>query len=622
MNPDIKLFITHSPNSSNYCINRPFTTNIIAGSEFLDKPVSTDFTLDNTGDNISSLNRSYSELTVAYWAWKNVSADYLGFCHYRRLFNFNPERLKREKSYGVYELENLSEEALDELSWNEQAIIDAIVGYDFIIAKGINITILGAKSVREQWSKTDVLPDSALDSLLYIIANEYPWLMNSAQSYFGGKVFYPCNMFVMSKIMIDTYFPILFDVLDKYESSVDMSTYSIQTLRTTGHLAERLFGIFYVYESSINRHRLKELDIVLFKSTAKTDDIIPVSENTVPIVFCANNSFTPYLDVCLSSFLDHVSAGVNYHFFVFHTDISKNNKARLSERFTQYPQANLTFVNVNSFFAGKQMKAKGLVHHVTIETFFRFLIPEVLGKFKKVLYLDSDLLALNDIAELFQTDLGDNLIGAIIDADYLSCLNYEKMTPGRRQSNGMTRYDYSVQVLDMADPYRYFQAGVLLINVEKMKKQFSFTEIIDAAFAYKYIYLDQDVLNKLCSGRVLFLDPKWNVLVDRISDDSRQDLIKKWAPSRIAESYEAARINPSIIHYAGDLKPWNNPDMDFAGLFWKYARSSPYYEELILRMTRPPKPTSFRRYLRTKKIVNFFYNIPFFRKIWNFLNRY
>ena len=41
---------------------------------------------DNTGDNISSKNSYYCELTGLYWVWKNCSDDYKGIVHYRRFF--------------------------------------------------------------------------------------------------------------------------------------------------------------------------------------------------------------------------------------------------------------------------------------------------------------------------------------------------------------------------------------------------------------------------------------------------------------------------------------------------------------------------------------------------------
>ena len=52
---------------------------------------------DNTGQNISTENRKYCELTAIYWAWKNYRAlgnpDYIGLSHYRRLFNLNKVNL-------------------------------------------------------------------------------------------------------------------------------------------------------------------------------------------------------------------------------------------------------------------------------------------------------------------------------------------------------------------------------------------------------------------------------------------------------------------------------------------------------------------------------------------------
>ena len=51
------------------------------------KPLSLGYSKDSTGDNISSKNANYCELTGLYWAWKNMSADYLGLVHYRRHFS-------------------------------------------------------------------------------------------------------------------------------------------------------------------------------------------------------------------------------------------------------------------------------------------------------------------------------------------------------------------------------------------------------------------------------------------------------------------------------------------------------------------------------------------------------
>ena len=80
---------------------------------------------DDTGENISELNREVNEMTAIYWAWKNYdklgNPDYIGLCHYRRLFNFTGKRFFRTK-----------EQILSKSGQNEKIISKYLNKHDFI----------------------------------------------------------------------------------------------------------------------------------------------------------------------------------------------------------------------------------------------------------------------------------------------------------------------------------------------------------------------------------------------------------------------------------------------------------------------------------------------------------
>lgn len=130
--------------------------------------------------------------------------------------------------------------------------------------------------------------------------------------------------------------------------------------------------------------------------------------------------------------------------------------------------------------------------HISVETYYRFLIQEILPDYDKVLYLDSDLIIQGDISELYSVDLGNNLLAAAHDIDFLGNLN---MKDGKRLT-------YAKKVLGMKNPYDYFQAGVLVLNTAEMRQLYSIETWLDYASDDRFIYNDQDVLNAHCEGRV------------------------------------------------------------------------------------------------------------------------
>ena len=96
------------------------------------------------------------------------------------------------------------------------------------------------------------------------------------------------------------------------------------------------------------------------------------------------------------------------------------------------------------------------------------------------------------------------------------------------------------------------------------------------------MYVDQDVLNSCCQGKIFFLDMSWNMMTS--CGGQRIKNIFTFAPEYVVKQYEEARKSPRIIHYAGYLKPWNDPMEDFASEFWDCVRGTFLYEIMISRL--------------------------------------
>lgn len=563
---EIRIFVTHTPNRNTMLVEHPLMYNVIAGSDFQKASIPEGMLVDNEGENISFKNKSYCELTTQYWAWKNQVADYYGFCHYRRFFSFYPGKLQ-EADCGCLIYQTFDEKTRNELQMEEQTMRQCIEKYDFLIAKGIPVNALQSKSVYQHYKNAPELHIEDLDLLLEIIREKYPELTDTAERYVQGKVFYPCNMFIMKRELFEQYSEMLFTILEEFEARSDMSRYSREGIRTPGHLGERMTGIFYEYLKKKGGYRLGELQMAQIEKTESVPACRKKENGAIPVVLAANQAYVPILYTCLKSIVNQVSENRMYEVYIFHTDIETDSQRELQG--LQRENLNVTFVNVTSRVAGYRLRAK---EHITAETFYRFLILDILKEYPKVLYLDCDMIIRRDVAELYDVQLGENLIGAVIDPDFAGQCNGANTDTMR----------YCADVLKLKDSLTYFQAGVLLLNVEELNRKTTVRELLEMSDTGIYKYSDQDILNVICEGRVTYLDMSWNVLTD--CNHYRWQHVIKSAPYYVMDAYEKARKNPYIIHYAGSEKPWKNPKDDFAKEFWKVARTTPYYEEIIYDM--------------------------------------
>ena len=294
---------------------------------------------------------------------------------------------------------------------------------------------------------------------------------------------------------------------------------------------------------------------------------MPRALPVVPLVLAADDAYVPMLNTTIYSMLKNASKDFHYDVIVLGRGIDQS-RCSIMQRFlvSKFSNVTLRFVEVGSLVDGYDLRTNNA--HIGIETYYRFLIQGLLPFYDKVLYLDSDLIVEGDVSELYSLGLGDCLLAAAHDIDYLGNLN---LKDGKR-------IKYSKDVLGLDDPYGYFQAGVLLLNTRALRDFCSVEDWLDAVSSSEFIYDDQDVLNARCQGKVCYLPYEWNVMIDC---GGRVANLFSIAPAEDYEAYLAAKDSPKVVHYAGVDKPWKDARCDESVRYWSYAQETPFYEELV-----------------------------------------
>lgn len=197
---------------------------------------------DNTGNNISTLNPYFCELTGMYWMWKNLKADYLGLAHYRRHFCFR-------KKHG----ENSEDSKWKSVLTSKEAQL-LCKRNDVIVPEKRHYVIETLESHYEHTHYKEHLEKSR-----QIIRGRYPQYLESYDRVLKQKSGYMFNMFIMRADLVDEYCTFLFDILFELDKQVDTSEYSAFQARYPGRVGEILFNVWLDKRSKEKALKVKEI---------------------------------------------------------------------------------------------------------------------------------------------------------------------------------------------------------------------------------------------------------------------------------------------------------------------------------------------------------------------------
>lgn len=270
-----------------------------------------------------------------------------------------------------------------------------------------------------------------------------------------------------------------------------------------------------------------------------------MTNKTIPIFFSIDDSYAPFLSVALKSAIDNSKSENNYRAIVMFDSLSQDNRERLGGLATDNFKIDFVEMNEGLETITDRLSNRIRSEYFTLTIYFRLFIASMFPEYDKAIYIDSDIILEEDIAELFSIDIGDNFIGACRDASI----------------DGIEPFQSYVEQVVGVDRNDYVNSGVLLMNLKKLR---------DADFDKHFLFLlntyhfdsvapDQDYLNAICKGSIYYLSPKWNAM-----------------PNEQKPKIEGAKL----IHYNLFSKPWCYDGLQYGERFWHYAENSGYINEI------------------------------------------
>ena len=265
--------------------------------------------------------------------------------------------------------------------------------------------------------------------------------------------------------------------------------------------------------------------VLLIKNNKTTIPTIPKpkNNNSINIVFTTDKEYSSYLKVALKSLILNKDKDSIYNIYILSIDLNKKTQEELKTFKQNDVEINTVPLKVKTL--DKIIDKKINFFYVSRADLFKFFIPEMFQNFDKILYLDSDILVLKDISEIYNYNLENKIIGVL-----------PEKTNFKNEENSK------------------YNCGVILFDIKKCSENNITKKLIQAKNNDKTKrYVTQLAYTKaidIKNTKALPLNYNYLIKDEKIIDNKDEIL---------------------IVHFAGFQKPWYNPDMEFAPLWWHYA---------------------------------------------------
>ena len=223
---------------------------------------------DIGGGTISEKNPSYNELTVHWWMYRHVNAEWIGLCHYRRLFNFKTSPTAKHPRVSI---PFMSSKGIHRFGWDEEEIRSVLSGgnYDVFVCMPESDVMPGIQSIYDNHVKMGL--QSTVDMLMDCIREKAVDYATDAEMYFGQPEKHMFNMMIMKREYFAAYSKWLFSILECYETKLVSKGSSLE--RACGFAGEHLLNVWIDHEKRVNNLRVGELQTVFVNCTDQSPSL-------------------------------------------------------------------------------------------------------------------------------------------------------------------------------------------------------------------------------------------------------------------------------------------------------------------------------------------------------------
>lgn len=277
--------------------------------------------------------------------------------------------------------------------------------------------------------------------------------------------------------------------------------------------------------------------------------INPINKfKAVPIFLTINSAYAPYAAASINSLMQHTDPKRYYRVIILHDGLNFINRIRLRSLVTKNcaiqfkKMTHNLHLKVIIAYCTRRQKGAGDFFSSAVY-YYRAFIPLLFPIYKKAVYIDSDTILRGDIGELYDIDLGDKVLAAMVDPKVTAIPEFR---------------DYVDNALDVPHT-EYVNSGVQVMDLKKMRKMKYLSTMIELIKKYDadLVAPDQDYLNVILKGQILHLSGIWNA-------EPKADLPK----------------NVKLIHYNLFNKPWHYRNVPCEKYFWNAAKGTGFYGDL------------------------------------------